>query len=145
MKLTKEFYNGCIIFIGIGVYFLLMNALGYANVSYLRVLNILFIFYGVNRTLQMNYLEGKNDFVLNIASAMITSLIGVFLSIIGLAAYSFLKGGDPYIQSLSKSFLFGGKQTVNTYCITLLFEGIASSVIVTFLLIIYRNNRYTSD
>jgi hypothetical protein len=145
MRLTKEFYNGCLIFIGIGVYFLLMNALGYANVFYLRLVNIVFIFYGVNRTLHMNYLEGKNDFLLNVTSAMVTSLIGVFLSIIGLAVFSFLNGGDSYIRSLSKSFLFGGNPTIMTYCITLLFEGIASSVIVTFLLIIYRNNRYTSD
>jgi hypothetical protein len=145
MRLTKEFYNGCLIFIGIGVYFLLMNALGYANVFYLRLVNIVFIFYGVNRTLHMNYLEGKNDFLLNVTSAMITSLIGVLLSIIGLAVFSFLNGGDSYIRSLSRSFLFGGNPTIMTYCITLLFEGIASSVIVTFLLIIYRNNRYTSD
>lgn len=145
MRLTKEFYNGCIIFIGIGFYFLLMNALGYANVFYLRLLNVFFVFYGVNRTLQMNFHEGKNDFAFNVVSAMTTSLVGVFLSIIGLAFYSYMRGGDSYIQSLSKSFLFGGSPTINTYCLTLLFEGIASSVIVTFLLIIYRNNRYNSD
>jgi hypothetical protein len=145
MRLTKEFYNGCIIFVGIGIYFLLINALGYATASYLRVLNIFFIFYGVNRTLQMNYREGKNDFALNVVCAMVTSIIGVVLSIIGLAVYSYMKGGDSYIQSLSKSFLFDGNQTVNTYCITLLFEGIASSVIVTLILITYRNNRYNSD
>jgi len=145
MKLSKEFYNGCIIFIGISLYFLLMNALGYANVFYLRVLNIFIVFYGVNRTLQMNYREGKNDFVFNVASAMITSLIAVFLSIAGLVVYSYTKGGDSYIHSLSRSFLFGGNPTITTYSISLLFEGIASSVIVTFLLIIYRNNRYHSD
>lgn len=145
MKLSNEFLNGCIIFIGISVYFLLTNALGFADVFYLRLLNVFFVFYGVNRTLQMNLLEGRKNFVSNAISAMITSLVGVFLSIIGLLIFSYIKGGDAYVQSLSATFLFGGNPTVNTYCICLLFEGIASSVIVTMLLMLYWNNRHIAD
>ena len=145
MKLPKELVNGGIIFIGIGVYFLLMNALGYANLFYLRLLNVFFVFYGVNRTIEMNINEGKKNFVDNAISAMITSLIGVFLSIIGLVAYSYMNGGDSYVKNLPQSFLFGGNPSVNTYSICLLFEGIASSVIVTMLLILYWNNRHITD
>ncbi len=145
MKLSKELLNGSIIFVGIGVYFLLMNALGLADIFYLRLVNILFVFYGVNKTIQMNLAEGKRKFVFNAVSAMSTSLIGVFLSIIGLIIYSYSKGGDPYVHSLSKTFLFGGNPSVNAYSISLLFEGIASSVIVTMLLILYRNDQFTTD
>ena len=145
MKLPKELVNGGIIFIGIAAYFLLMNALGYADLFYLRLLNVFFVFYGVNRTIEMNINEGKKNFVNNAISAMITSLIGVFLSIIGLVTYSYMNGGDSYVKSLPKTFLFGGNPSVNTYSISLLFEGIASSVIVTMLLMLYWNNRHITD
>ena len=145
MKLPKEVLNGFFIFIGIGLYFLLMNVLGFANVAFLRIFNIVFVFYGVNRTVQMNFAEGKNIFVSNAVSAMTTSLIGVFLSVFGFVVYSYLKGGNSYVQSLSSPFLFGGNPSIETYCITLLFEGIASSVIVTMLLMLYWSNRLTTD
>jgi hypothetical protein len=145
MKLPTEFYNGFIIFIGIGIYFLAMEALGLADLFYLRLLNILIVFYGTNRTLQSNFKEGKTLFASNIASALITSLTGVILSIMGLITYSFIKGGDLYVQSLSKTFLFGGNPSVMTYSISLLFEGIVSAVIVSFILILYWETRYVSD
>jgi len=122
-----------------------MNALGYGNSFYLRLINIFFVFYGVNRTIKMNIDEGQKDFVSNAVSAMATSLIGVFLSIIGLIIYSYMQGGDEYVQSLSKTFLFGGNPSIFSYSISLLFEGIASSVIVAMLLMLYWNNRLTAD
>ena len=145
MKLPKEVLNGSIIFIGIGIFFLLMNVLGLANLFYLRLLNVFFIFYGVNKTIEMNIVEGKKEFVANAVSAMKTSLVGVFLSILALIIYSYSKGGDAYVQSLSKTFLFGGNPSVTTYSICLLFEGMASSVIVTMLLMLYWNNKLSTD
>jgi hypothetical protein len=145
MKLPKEFYNGFIIFLGIGLYFLLMEILGLADLFYLRLFNVLFVFYGTNRTLSANFSEGKNILISNAVSALITSLTGVFLSIIGLIVYSYSKGGDAYVGSLSKTFLFGGNPSVMTYSISVLFEGIVSAVIVTFMLLLYWETRYSSD
>lgn len=145
MKISKEVFNGATIFVGISVYFLLMNVLGLADVFYLRLLNILFVFYGVNKTIQMNLAEGKKTFVSNAVSAMTTSLVGVVLSVIGLVIYSYMKGGDNYVQSLSETFLFGGNPSVEAYCISLLFEGVASSVIVTLFAMLYWNNQFTTD
>nr|WP_314865435.1 hypothetical protein [uncultured Flavobacterium sp.] len=145
MKLPKELRNGIIIFLGIGLYFLLMILLGLGDISALRLLNVVFVFYGVNRTIKMNLNEGNKNFVLNAVSTLITSIIGVVLSIIGLLIYSYIRGGDAYIQSLSKTFLFGGSPTIVTYCISLLFEGIASSIIVTLLIMLYTNNKYITD
>ncbi|SDW02599.1 hypothetical protein [Flavobacterium degerlachei] len=145
MKLPKELYNGVIIFIGIGLYFILMEILGLADLYYLRLFNVLFVFYGTNRTLKMNYEEGKTVFTSNATSALLTSLIGVFLSVIGLITYSYIQGGDAYLQSLSKTFLFGGSPSIMTYSISLLFEGIVSAVIISFMLMLYWNNRLVSD
>lgn len=145
MKISKEVFNGTIIFVGISVYFLLMNALGFADVFYLRVVNIFFVFYGVNKTIQMNVAEGKINLPTNAVSAMKTSLVGVVLSIAGLIIYSYMKGGDDYVQSLSKTFLFGGNPSIEAYSISLLFEGIASSVMVTLFAMLYWNKRFTAD
>jgi hypothetical protein len=145
MKPPKEITNGVIIFITIGIYFLLMEAFSLAHLFYLRFINIFFVFYGVNRTIQMNLQEGKNKFVSNAVSAIFTSIVGVILSIIGLVIYSYLQGGDAFVQSLSETFLFGGNPTIDAYSISLLFEGIASSIIVTLLLMLYWNNRFSSD
>lgn len=145
MKLPKEIINGFIIFLAIGIYFLLMQALNLSHLFYLRFLNVIFVFYGVNRTIQMNLKEGKKKFVSNAISALFTSIIGVILSVIGLVIYSYLQEGDAFVQSLSETFLFGGNPSIDMYSISLLFEGIASSVIVTLLLMLYWNNQFSSD
>ncbi|OAZ03810.1 hypothetical protein [Flavobacterium succinicans] len=145
MKLSREFQNGFLIFVGIAIYFLVMNSIGLSDVFYLRLFNTFFVLYGVNRSIMMNVHDGEVLLANNAKSAMKTSIIGVFLSIIGLIIYSYLQGGDEYVQSLSKTFLFGGNPSVMTYSICLLFEGIASSVVVTMLLLLYWNNRMVTD
>ncbi|WP_418264601.1 hypothetical protein [Flavobacterium faecale] len=145
MRVSKEIINGFIIFSGIALYFMLMNVLGYADIFYLRLFNVVFVFYGVNRTIEMNLSEGKLKFIENATSAMITSVIGVVLSVVALIAYSYFQGGDAYVHSLSKTFLFGGNPSIEAYSICLLFEGIASSVIVTMLLMLYWNNKLYTD
>lgn len=145
MKLKKEFKNGYLIFIGVGTYFLLIDFLGFSDNFYLRLLNVLIVFYGVNRTIETRIAQGKTEFVPNVVSAMTTSIVGVTLSVLGLIIYSYMKGGDAYVQSLSQTFLFGGNPSIVTYSICLFFEGIASSVIVTMLLMLYWNNRFVAD
>ncbi|HRM12336.1 MAG TPA: hypothetical protein PLV47_05130 [Flavobacterium sp.] len=145
MKLPKELVNGFIIFIGIGLYFLLMEFLGLADMYFLRLFNILFVFYGTNKTLKSNFAEGKTILASNAVSALFTSLSGVFLSIIGLIIYIYIKGGAIYIETLSETFLFGGNPSIITYSVSLLFEGIISAVLVTFMLMLYWDTRYSSD
>ncbi len=145
MKPPKELYYGFIMFLGIAVYFLLMSALGLSHLVFLRLLNVVFVFYAVYKTIITNIKEGENHFLNNAVSGMTTSIIGVSLSIIGLLIYSYIRGGDDYVATLSKSFLFGGDPSVPVYCICLMFEGIASSVIVTMLVMLYTNSKYIAD
>lgn len=145
MKIPKEITNGFFIFLGIALFFLLMEVLNLSNHFYLRLLNVLFIFYGVNRSLKMNLAEGKNGFVPNAISAMVTSFTAVVISITALLIYSYAKGGDQYVKSLSEAFMFGGQPSVATYCLSLFFEGTASCIIVTLLLMLYWNNKYAAD
>jgi len=145
MKVKKEIKNGYFIFICIGTYFLLMEFLGLSNLFYLRLLNVFFIIYAVNDTLKSRIAHGKKNFVPNAIAALITSLVGVSLSILGLLIYSYMRGGDDYINSLSETFLFGGNPSINMYCLTLFFEGMASSVIVTLLFMLYYNDKFIAD
>jgi len=78
-------------------------------------------------------------------AALITCIVGVVLSIVGLLVYSYMRGGDAYIHNLSESFLFGGHPSINMYCFTLFFEGIASSIIVTLLFMLYYNDKFIAD
>jgi hypothetical protein len=138
MSISKELNNGILIFISIGIYFLLMELLGLSDVFYLRLLNIFIVIYFLNKTIKSNYNEGKVAYLDNLISGSLTSLIGVFLSVVGLLIYISMKGGNAYLSKLSGNFLFGGgNPTMNQYCIGLLFEGIASSIIITFTLMQY--------
>lgn len=145
MKISKEVYNGFLIFFGIGIYFLAMNLLGFADVFYLRLFNSVFVLYGVNKTLSSNFKEGKIKLGDNAQSGLVTALTGIVLSVAGIIAYSYIQGGDQYVQSLSKTLLFGGNPSVMTYSICLFFEGIASSVIITLLLLLHWRTKYVVD
>ncbi|MGC4041223.1 MAG: hypothetical protein QM710_10670 [Flavobacterium sp.] len=137
MKLPKELINGIVIFAGISVYFLIIDFLNLSGILWLRVFNVLFVWYGVTRTLSSNVAEGKTDYGYNLFSAGATALLGVVFSIIGLIAYIYLRGGDNYIKNFSEDLLFGGEPTANQYCLGILFEGIASALIVVFVSVQY--------
>ncbi|WP_026706040.1 hypothetical protein [Flavobacterium soli] len=135
MKLSREFANGFIIFLGIGIYFLVLEYLGLADEFYLRVLNLFIVAFGVNRTIQMNHKDGIRGYNRHLLSAIATSMVGAVLSIGSLLAYIQFRGGENYLEQLSKGFLFGGGElTIHYYCIGLLFESIASSIIISFCL-----------
>ena len=142
---SREFRNGTIIFVGIGIYFLLMEMLGLSNHFYLRILNVFIVLYGTNRTIKANIYEGQNDYLFNLTSGAMTAFIGVILSVIALNIYIHLRGGAEYIKTLSEAFLFGGSPSIYQYCAGLLFEGLASSAIGAFTLMQYWKGKTVRD
>ena len=108
MNISKELNNGVLIFVGIGIYFLVMELLGLSHLFFLRMLNIFIVIYFLNKTIKSNYNEGKIDYLENLISGTLTSLIGVVLSVVGLLIYISMRGGDAYLAKLSQNFLFGG-------------------------------------
>lgn len=141
MNTSKELNYGTQIFIAIGIYFFLMELLGLSHIFLLRLLNIFIVIYFLDKVIKSNYLFGKTDYLENLFSLALTSLIGVALSVAGLYVYIALKGGTPYLAKLSQNFLFGAEPSIYKYCIGLLFEGIASSVIIAFTLMQYWKDR----
>ena len=130
---------------GIGIYFLLMEMLGFSNNFYLRILNVFIVLYGTNRTIKANIYEGQNDYLFNLTSGAMTAFIGVILSVVALNIYIHLHGGAEYIKTLSEAFLFGGSPSIYQYCAGLLFEGLASSAIGAFTLMQYWKGKTVRD
>lgn len=145
MKVSKEIHNGFIIFLGIGLYFLVMILLGLQNQAAYRLVNIVFLFYGVDLTVKTNFAEGNKNMLSNAISAFMTCFIGTFLSIFALLIYIHLQGGETYIRTLAKTFIIGGNPSVASYCLSLSLEGAASSIIVTLIYMLYTNNKYNID
>ena len=133
MKLSKEFINGLLIFLGIGIYFILMEVLGLSKYYVLRIFNVFIVIYGLNRTLKSNISEGKTAYLTNLISTGLTGFIGIALGIVGLAVYVYYRGGQTYLNNLSEAFLFGGNPTLGEYCFGLFIEGIASVFMVVFI------------
>lgn len=142
MKYSREFANGFIIFLGIGIYFLILQYMGLSDQFILRIFNIVFVIYGVNRTLTQNHSDGIRGYNTNFLSAIMTSMVGAVLSVASLLAFIEFKGGEAYLKNLSESFIFGGGElTINQYCIGLLFESVAASLMVSFCLMQYWKNK----
>lgn len=137
MKNNIELRNGFLIFIGIALFFLAMDFLGLANKNHLRALNAFIVLYGINKTIKTNMQSGITTYLENLLSGFKTGIIGVFLGIVGLIIYIYLKGGEVYLLKLSDTFFFVGKTNIIKYCSVLLFEGIASSLIGSFALMQY--------
>lgn len=135
MKLSKEIKFGLFIFLGIILLFFALKLLGLEKLSYLRVLNGVVVYYFINRVQQINIEEGKFGFVENFISLIKTALIGVFLSVIGLTIYVTTNGGQEFLNSISRGFLFGKNPSVNEYCFGLLIEGISSVAALSFICI----------
>ena len=133
--LRPEVQNGIMLFFFIGLFFILVDLIGFADNIWLRTLNIFFVFYFVNRTVKYYVEEGKNDFLSNIGAAVITSIIGVVLSVFGFIIYIKLFRGDAYLAELSEPLIGAGEElSLSQYSFALFAEGIASSVIVAFIL-----------
>jgi len=137
MKNVTELRNGFIIFLGIGLFFLTMDLFGLADKNHLRALNAFIVLYGINKTIKMNLNNGITDYLENLISGFKTGIIGVLLGIVGLIIYIYIKGGESYLSTLSNTFFFLGKTNIIMYCSVLFFEGVASSLIGSYLLMQY--------
>jgi hypothetical protein len=140
MKNNTVLKNAFLIFLGIGLFFLLMDFLGLASKNYLRSLNAFIVLYGMHKTIKYNYTKGKMDYFENLFSGFVTGVLGVFLGIVGLIAFIYFKGGESYLNTLSNTFFFVGEISMIQYCGVLFFEGVASCLIGSLVLMQFYND-----
>lgn len=135
MKFSRELTNGFLIFLGIAIYFGILELLGLSDNAWLRIFNAFIVIWGVNRTLSGNVASGVRGYNRNFLSGLLTSMIGALLSIAALLIYIYVRGGESFLRELPESFIFGGGDlSIYMYCIGLLFEASAASLMVTFCL-----------
>ncbi|MEZ0006211.1 hypothetical protein ABH942_001574 [Flavobacterium sp. 28YEA47A] len=138
MKVSRLLTNGVIIFIGLGLYFLLIEALDLKDHIYLRLVNFIFVIYGVNKTIKSNYHDGTNGYLTNLLAGFITAMIGLILGLIAFMIYVEYRGGNTYLDSFADSYIFGGGDpSLYQFCFGLLIEGSAASMIVSFAMMQY--------
>lgn len=134
MKVSRIIINGIIIFIGIALFFLLMEMLGLGDQIYLRLVNFIFVIYGVNRTIKLDYADHIDGYFTNLSSAFFTAFTSLVISIFAFIAYAEYKGGEEYIHTFAENYIFGGTPSLYQFCMGLFIEGLAASAIVSFTL-----------
>ena len=134
------FYNAVRIFVGIAAYFFLVKLLGLETYSELRVLNFAFVLWGINRSIKTN-IQINNEFlyIRNLAVGIGTSALAVGMSILGLIFYAeFLN--PSFVLLLQESFFWTGNLSTPLIVFALFIEGMASSVVCSFILMQYYKN-----
>ena len=132
MKVSRIIINGFIILIGIALFFFLMELLGLGDQVYLRLVNFVFVIYGVNRTIKQDYKDNINGYFTNLSSAFLTAFTSLILSIFGFIAYAEYRGGEAYIDSFVHHYIFSGDPSLYQFCIGLFIEGLAACAVVSF-------------
>lgn len=139
------FNNALLIFAGIAGFFLLMKILGLDNVSELRFLNFAFVLWGINRAIKTNIIKNHESlYFSNFLLGVGTSIVAVALTIISLIIYvDFI---DPkFMTVLEQSSFWGQNLSLPLVVFALAIEGVASSVICSFILMQYYKNYKVSN
>jgi hypothetical protein len=143
MNFSRITVNGFIIYVGIALFFLLMEMVGWSDQIYLRLVNFIFVIYGVNRTIKGNYEEHIYGYFTNLTSGIFTALVSLILGLFSFIAYIEYQGAshggaNEYLQKYAGSYFFGGGDPSLYQFITgLVIEGVAASMIVSFALMQY--------
>jgi hypothetical protein len=132
--------NALFIFLGIVAYFFLMKVLGLDKVSELRFLNFIFVLWGINNAIKTNiHLNSEKHYINNFSIGIGTAATAVGFTIIGLIIYvSFIN--PEFMTILEQSSFWGDNLSLSLVVFALLIEGIASSVICSFILMQYYKN-----
>ncbi|MEL1244723.1 hypothetical protein AAEO56_10660 [Flavobacterium sp. DGU11] len=135
MKISRVLINGLIIFACIAAFFLLMEVAGLKDQVYLRLVNFIFVIYGINRTIRGNFKDHIDGYFANLIAGILTAMVSLIVGIFSFMAYVEYRGGADYLHTFAKSYIFGGGEpSINDFCIALAVEGTAASVIVSFTL-----------
>ncbi|HLV42431.1 MAG TPA: hypothetical protein VKY37_09140 [Brumimicrobium sp.] len=128
--------NGLILFGLLGIYFLILDALGLADQMFLRFLNYAFIIGLLNNTIKHAVKNGEN-YLNKLFIGIVTVFIGLFLSIVAL--YIYLQLFEFPIERYQTAVI--AASTYNQLCGALFIEGLSSSIILVFILLQFYKNK----
>ena len=132
--------NAILITLLIGGFFFICKFFGLENNPYLRFMNLFFVFIGIRKAIITNiYTNKETKYTTNLGLGIQTSAVAVLLSIIGVIGYIELINPE-FLSTMNSSFLIGGDLTLAELFFTLLIEGMASSVIGSFVIMQFFKN-----
>jgi len=138
MDTSKIIINNALkIYLGIVIYFFVMKLLGLENITKLRLLNFLIVVWGVNAAIKQNIFKNHNNtYLTNLSIGFSTSVLAVISVAISLIFYvSFINDNLLYI--MENSSVWAKNLTLGKVVFAILIEGLASSVICTFIIMQY--------
>ena len=137
--------NAIMIALLIGGFFLISKLVGLEENPYLRFLNLVFVFFGIFMAIKESiHKNGETKYITNLGVGIKTSALAVILSIIGVIIYiQFIS--PEFLDVMNKSFLIGGNLSLAEIIITLVIEGMASSIIGSFIVMQFYKNHTKKD
>ncbi|WP_152286720.1 hypothetical protein [Flavicella marina] len=138
MDTTKIIINNASrIFMGIVIYFFAMKLLGLENITELRLFNFLIVIWGVNTAIKQNIEFNKNNLYLsNLSIGFSTAVFAVVAVAFSLIFYITFLNYD-LLHIMENSRIWGNHLTLERMIFAILIEGLASSVICTFIVMQY--------
>lgn len=131
---------GLLITLMIGGFFFLCKLFGLEDNPFLRFLNLFFVVFGIRQVIKTNIEKNHvTNYITNLGLGLQTAAFAVILSIVGVLGYVELINPE-FLAVMNKSFLIGGNLTLAEISISLLIEGMASSFIGSFVVMIFYKN-----
>lgn len=132
--------NALLIALLIGGFFFISLLLGFEENSKLRFLNLLFLLVGVHRAVKINIFKNKEtNYFTNFGIGLKTGIIAVILSVLGVIIYAQVINPN-FMEVLRNSSLIRGNLSIYEIIFTLMLEGVASSVIGSFIIMQFYKN-----
>jgi hypothetical protein len=136
LKRAHAVRNGIVLFILLGLYFLLLDALGWTDNIMLRLLNYAFIIAVLKNSIKHAVKNGEN-YLNKLLIGIVTVFIGLTLSIIAL--YVYFRIFEFPLEQYKTSLM-----AANSYielCGALYIEGLSSSIILVFIMLQFYKNK----
>ena len=142
MKMIKtEWANGILMLMLIGIYFLIIEALGLTDNFYLRLVNIVLVATPVNLAIMQRAQSQESTYLSLFKSGVYTSIIGIGLSVVALGFYMGMIMSPREIKEVSNSILVGtGGASIFQICLSIGIEAMVSAFLITFILLQYWKN-----
>ncbi|AEA42067.1 DUF4199 domain-containing protein [Fluviicola taffensis] len=128
-------------FAGIAILFLLVKLFSLENVGYLRLLNVFIVFYFTNKLAKRNrQLEPDDNYLYAFGSLILANAITVILSVVSFVIYANFIQPD-FITHFDGGIFWNNDVTIDQAAAVLFFEGMGSALAVSFIVVMYWNER----
>lgn len=135
LRQTNAIANGLLIFGLIGVYFIILELLGFTDNIFLRFVNFLFVLIGVNNTLK-TAASKTQSYIQRLLAGIATVFVGIFLSALALFIYLSVFENDLSAYAMT---LIPAKTNLS-FALVIFIEGFTSSLMVVFIMLQYWKN-----